>query len=115
MTRVNKYLLMAYVGTLFPVALAAPASAQTFTAIDCPGYAYTHAFGINDFGAIVGDCELLDGKISGYVRHRGNWTIFDGPDALTTSHCTLTTAAQSWATTSGPMTAITVSCTWMET
>ena len=66
-------------------AMAGPALAQTYTAIDCPGYAYTHTFGMNDFGALVGDCELLDGKISGYVVDRGNWTIIDGPGAVSTT------------------------------
>ena len=79
------YSWIAFAASLLFTAFASPASAPTYTTIDCPGYAYTHAYGINDFGAVVGDCELLDGTISAFALHRGNFTIIDGPGALVTT------------------------------
>ena len=79
------YLSRAFVATLLSLAFAAPALAQTYTAIDVPGYPYTHAFGINDFGSIVGDCDFADGYVSAYVLRRGNFTIIDAPGAVATS------------------------------
>ena len=76
---------MAFAAALLSVALAAPALAQTYNAIDVPGYPYTHAFGINDFGLIVGDCDFADGYVSAYVLRRGNFTIIDAPDAVATT------------------------------
>ena len=80
-----RHLWRAFVATILSLAFAAPALAQTYTAIDVPGYPYTHAFGMNDFGSIVGDCDFADGYVSAYVLRRGNFTIIDAPGAVATS------------------------------
>ena len=40
---------------------------------------------LTELTTFVGDCELLDGTISAFVRHRGNYTIVDGPGATATT------------------------------
>ncbi len=79
------HLPMALAATLFSLALVVPAKAQTYTSIDCPGRLYAHAYGINDFGAIVGDCEDQNGNVSGFLLRHGAYTMIDVPGALVTT------------------------------
>ena len=67
--------------------LQARVRSRPFTGIEGQtfGYTYTHAFGINDFGSIVGDCDIADGYVSAYVLRRGNFTIIDAPGAVATT------------------------------
>ena len=78
------HLPMALAATLCALTLAVPARAQTFTSIDCPGYAYTQALGTNDSGTIVGTCEDQNGNVSGYLLRHGAFSIIDPPGAVYT-------------------------------
>ena len=65
----------ALAAALLSLSLAGLAAAQTYTRIDCPGFPYAHASGINDFGSIVGDCDDGAGNLQGFILRRGAFTM----------------------------------------
>jgi probable HAF family extracellular repeat protein len=77
--------IVALVGFIAVPRLApAQAVGLTFTRIDVPGAVSTEAFGINDYGQIVGYYRDATGTVHGYVLNDGVFTRLDYPGANST-------------------------------